>query len=466
MTYSTYSKYNFLINAIMIFEAIAMPQSKERFSKTETGDIGLVQTTGIEMPINYCCLDHPDKSDIHSDYNCSILTDLGENRCKSVYGGNTCKWFTNKRCAVKRCKRYTKYEYHYGKYIDVGTCKGKCPYRDSSLSDTVDSVSKCSVSSQDSLLINDAYPEISIIKDCECTNCFPQDRNQYVNVEVDKCRGNCNTQKDRACLAGVNDNFNTANVETPSPSTALLSGLLSSCSAGIQTSFDEFIDNRCFGHTFTKCFSQGECPLQSAYLTVCLKAANVPLTNTDSLHLGINGGSLWGIGLPAFNGGHWNQGDSHCTTLDLNNLPNTGQTILNDIQSVGHLDVMVQDDTAVDYLLLDIRYAKCSVCVPTLTTVTHVYSGNRVQEYPKDEQCDCVEAGECHLEKLAMTYYQGTMFETTRNVGQCIGRCPHHLRCSPIYKQTSIGAPEGKRAVNIINKCVCSKIQWNPIGKY
>ena len=85
------------------------------------------------------------------------------------------------------------------------------------------------------------------------------------------------------------------------------------CSAGVQSGFDIFTDNRCFGHTFSDCFVQGPCPLRRAKLEICLQAANVPLTHTDSMMLGVNGNGLWGQSLVTLMADHGTQ-DRLCAT--------------------------------------------------------------------------------------------------------------------------------------------------------
>ena len=89
---------------------------------------------------------------------------------------------------------------------------------------------------------------------------------------------------------------------------------------GIQQGFDHFVDNRCFVHTFSDIVDSDNCPIRTMVLDICIQAAQVSLTNTDSLRLGTNGNGLWGISLPALNGGSWNPGDTLCQSFDLNYL--------------------------------------------------------------------------------------------------------------------------------------------------
>ena len=410
---------------------------------------------------NSCCLNHPDKPDSpleQANYDCVSLKSFGKERCNKVYGGNVCKWENGGKCNKKECHRVSKFELHYGKYVDVGDCGGLCKEDNKS----------CNPNIYTTMQVSGTENKIPILKDCICDSCYAVLVSTVVEVPVDRCKGDCNSdQRDRICKAGVEDQLSISNGQEPSnPSSAMVSGILSGCSAGIQSGFDIFADNRCFGHTFTDCFSRGECPLRSASLRICMQAANVYLTNTDSLVLGINGGGLWGLGLPALNGGTWNQGESMCLDLDLSNLPGSGANILLDIQMTGHLDVMVQDDTAVDFLTLSVQYEKCQRCIPKLSSVSHLYTDGGVTDFIRAEDCDCVDLEGCAQYDHFVTYYEGTIFENTVNVGQCLGKCANFLRCNSIYEKKYLKAPEGTRTIRVVQKCLCGKLPWNPNGLY
>ena len=414
----------------------------------------LLNTTG------YCCLDHFNKPTSpleKANYDCSILDTFGKKRCNQVYGGGVCRWIKGNKCNRVNCRRVPKYELHKGEYIDIGRCIGSCKEIDK----------KCKPLNYVKDM-GDLTNKLYIIKDCICESCGTVPSFNTIRVPSDRCKGDCNkNQQDNICMAGRDDKFSLMNgVEPSNPSPALISGLLSGCSAGIQPGFDFFADNRCFGHTFTDCFRQGTCPLRGARLQICLKAANVFLTHTDSLVLGINGGGLWGLGLPILNGGTWNMGEQMCLDLDLSNLPGNGLNILLDIQMAGHLDVMVQDDTAVDFVKLSIHYDQCQKCIPKLTSVSHLYTDRGVKDYFREDDCDCINLSNCNKYDHFVVYYKGTIFETTINIGQCWGNCPNKLRCMSIYKKQLIKAPEGVRTIRVIDKCICSKLTWNPSGLY
>ena len=266
---------------------------------------------------------------------------------------------------------------------------------------------------------------------------------------------------------GINDNFDVNNgLEASNPSALLLSGYLSSCSSGVQNGFDVFTNDRCFGHTFTNCLQEGACPLQKATLRICLQAAQVSLTQTDSLVLGVNGSPLWAKSLPILNGGTWNPGEILCLDLDLDNLPIDSASILSMVGSVGHLDVAVQDDTAVDYLELKIEYEDCQKCIPVSTSISTLYQESGVTNYVNIKDCDCINVSKCQRVDKFEVHYPGTKYETLVDKGQCIGRCPLFMRCQPDEVSTGeIDGPEGKKKISKIKSCKCSKISWNGLAE-
>jgi len=421
----------------------------------------LLLTQTISKPEDFiykqeCCLDHSDKPSFPLDkanYDCSQLTPFGQKRCNSVWDGTTCKWNGGALCSPTNCRRRSYYETHYGESIDVGLCGGLCP----------NNKTTCTSDIVGTTLVNENA--VSVIKSCICDSCAAFPRSYNVEVAVDRCTGNCNGDHlNNVCTAGVDDDFNPTSVEPCDPSPMLISGILAGCSAGMQSSFDQFIDNRCLGHTFTQCITKTNCPLRSAKLYTCLQAANVPLTQTDSIILGVNGAALWGQSLPSLNGGTWNPGEKMCFELDLSNLVG-GVNMLNDIQTAGHLDVVVQDDTAVDFLTLSVEFKDCRVCRPKRTTVSHLYTSSGVRDFYKDEDCDCFELKECRRERRMVTYFEGTSFEISMDVGQCLGKCNGLKKCRGIYISKLIRAPEGSKKVKILKSCDCGKLPWNPYGK-
>lgn len=395
---------------------------------------------------NYCCMNHPKKrlNDIFmANYNCSQLSQLGKDRCNSVFGERVCLWDIYKPL-LNICSRKIKYEIHKGKKIDVGQCLGKCKLgSDEQI---------CSPSTYEYLELKGA--SVKIIKDCECSNCGVRHTNTVIEVPSGQCHGKCDNKLDTICRAGVPDSYSLLNgLEATNPSSQLITSAASICSLGIQTGFDTFVDNRCFIHTFNDCFNKHPCPIKTAFLDICMQAAPVPLTNTDSLRLGTNGIGLWGRSLPLLNSGVWNPGNTLCVTLDLDNLPG-GVSILNNVILDGHLDVLVQDDTAVDYANVRVLNENCEKCLPIHNIVNSLYTLNGLQEHRNIKDCDCLSVRKCHRERLEETYYPGTFSEITIDIGQCLGGCEQGV-CKRSVKGRKIKSPSGARNVNVIEKCYC-----------
>ena len=386
------------------------------------------------------------------NYDCSQLEPFGRDRCNSVLGGNVCRWGTgNKECKIpnlKKCIRLSKYEVHFNKMVDVGRCVGGCKGE-----------RLCSPKNYGIMNLGSADDpmNVRVIQDCNCKDCGVIEKNKLIEIPVGVCDGKCkDTQHNLVCMAGLDDSFSSGNgLEVSNPSSALLSGVLSQCSAGVQSGFDVFIDNRCFGHTFSKCFQKGPCDLKGAMIHICMQAANVPLTNTDSLIIATNGTPIWGRSLPDLNGGTWNSGDTLCVDIDLDNLPGGG-SVLSNIDAANHMDVVVQDDSAVDFIRLKLEYEDCIKCLPTSSVISTMYTENGLSHYENIKDCDCVRMNKCHRVSRIKTYYPGTKYETTLDVGQCLGDCNTNTICrAEDFVNMKIEAPEGSQLVNIIKSCSC-----------
>ena len=432
-------------------------ETKATVSATEAATIPDIAITKPQLL--QCCLDHPFKPltpPVVANYDCSQLVPFGADRCKAVFGGSVCQWATGAECLQiqpRPCTRVSKYEVHYGQRVDVGECRGACD------SDAADgSRPACKPKTTVPVQLNGGA--VLVVKECECSNCVAQPQNIAIEVPAGVCKGLCaSAQQPRTCMAGVADSFSTANGPEPSsPSVALLSGPLASCSAGVQPGFDFFADNRCFGHTFSDCLVRGPCPLKSAIIKFCLRAANVPLTSTDGMALGTNGVFHWGIALPTLNGGTWNKGETLCTSLDLASLPGSGANILPQLDVAGELDFFVQDDTAVDFVALAVEYHNCQACIPKTSVVSTLYTAAGAQHFEDVRDCSCVDATKCHREPHFQTFFPGTIFEATLDVGQCIGRCSATVpsKCRPTASvKKDLKAPEGVRTIEIVEKCDC-----------
>ncbi len=167
-----------------------------------------------------------------------------------------------------------------------------------------------------------------------------------------------------SCLNGTQDGF--AGPEPASPTGTLLLHMYG-VSTGALTAFDAIADKKCFGHTL-RCWDS-TCMVISATLTMHIRATAASC-ESDVFQLGdfIAGGPgvIWSIpvrelipfsvGTPQ--DGSWNLNDDMTFVLDLANLPATAGAIgpRNILAAMhdGNLDVLLYDDTMVDYILLEV----------------------------------------------------------------------------------------------------------------
>ena len=426
-----------------------------------------------------CCLNYNNKPfDLVSiaNYNCEQLEPFGEDRCNSVYNGQVCKWHTGKKCDRHhiKCSRVSFFQQHYGKVIDIGKCVGKCSLDRNTCS--VKDYYYLALEKLDSYVTGntqdlikdlpdntDTNSYVRIVKSCSCDTCDVEKESRHVRVSIGKCVGNCTKQEDTLIMAGIEDTFNTIDgSELSYPSSSLITNYLSQCSAGIQSGFDIFANDRCFGHTFTNAIERGECKVRRALVRTCLQAAPVFLTHTDSLSLGFNGVPVWGKSLVSLNGGHWNQGDTLCLTMNLASLPIDGMNILSQLETIGHLDFAVQDDTAVDFVSLDILYDECQKCIPSVTSINGYYSHSGVQLFKDVHKCDCVNLNACKRHPHMVIYNAGSLLEKYIDVGICMGKCKIKGRCIPEkVSQLSVVMLDAEKPVNIIESCTCKPYVWN-----
>lgn len=119
--------------------------------------------------------------------------------------------------------------------------------------------------------------------------------------------------------------------------------------------FDDVGADRTFGHTF------GGLPggIQGAVLTMRIRAVSYGSANdTVNLEVPAGPGETWGwaIFLSDLQGSSWDPGAETVVVLDLGDLPpgNHGTTSILDLLVDGSLDVVVDDDTAVDSITLDL----------------------------------------------------------------------------------------------------------------
>lgn len=177
--------------------------------------------------------------------------------------------------------------------------------------------------------------------------------------------------------AGIDDNF-VPPFEPTSPSADLLLKM-DPYGGGNRAlfphrQFDDKAVNRVFGHTFTGLPED----IQAATLEIRMFAGGSSLVSNDAIHLeltGINDAfSSWGLGLTALFGQPWIGGSDQTFNLNLANLSPDGQgdtNIISFMNADNALDVYVQDDTAVDYIILTVAHGGKTV------TICHIPSGNQ-----------------------------------------------------------------------------------------
>lgn len=144
--------------------------------------------------------------------------------------------------------------------------------------------------------------------------------------------------------AGEDDLF-ALPFEAASPSTELVTAF-----PGYWRPFDQIVPNRKFGHTFTGLPGA----IVAAQLELRMRAGTDIPTN-DALYLEfLNPGFAWAKRISDVTGLAWNAGDEKKILLNLANLPasNAGVTNILGYLADGDLDVYIQDDTAVDYVIL------------------------------------------------------------------------------------------------------------------
>ncbi|MFH2049553.1 MAG: SdrD B-like domain-containing protein, partial [bacterium] len=173
------------------------------------------------------------------------------------------------------------------------------------------------------------------------------------------------------CLHGTDDNFNGP--EPSYMSTGLHDYIINNSPGGmIVEDFDQPADNQWFGHTFNDCWDD-ECVVIDATLTVKVKASASGST-TDYLVLGDYSsgtyGRIWSMKLSDLEllmggDGIWNVGDVMTIVLDLENLPPNAWLPTNILAALqdGDLDIMITDDSYVDYIKMDVDL--CCKCTAT-----------------------------------------------------------------------------------------------------
>ncbi len=176
--------------------------------------------------------------------------------------------------------------------------------------------------------------------------------------------------KEPCCLTfrfpgGRRDRFATADgLEAATPSPALADSLPTSPLAV----FDGQTMDRFFAHTFT--LPQGNCIRRARLEIMARPLAGTSLSSNDTVRLrftGVTGSGSWGSHFgsgnpnPGLLPNQWvvsNYGAGQLFTLDLGNLPD-GSSLLSDLNTHRFLDVVIQDDTSVDFMVLTVEFCEC-----------------------------------------------------------------------------------------------------------
>ncbi|HEX2021468.1 MAG TPA: hypothetical protein VHH36_02055 [Candidatus Thermoplasmatota archaeon] len=172
----------------------------------------------------------------------------------------------------------------------------------------------------------------------------------------------CSSAVGVSFLAGDIDNFAGPTGAT-SPGAAL-SNYMSTNSIAPQRGFDQGGANREFGHTFS-----GLPPnILDATLRIVLKDAGDVNPPTDAVSLQMTSPSsfAWGARLDAVSS--WPGPGAVTVTLQLDALAGgVGDSyLIDDMNGLGRLDVYLQDDAAVDHMILDVLYCPCQLPVSWL----------------------------------------------------------------------------------------------------
>jgi len=172
------------------------------------------------------------------------------------------------------------------------------------------------------------------------------------------CPASCSAPQEVVYVAGEQDDF-----APPDDPTAPHPDILAAYPTTPFKDFDSTTSNRVITHTFSNLPSR----ILGAELEVRMKPHS-DIADNDALHLVQLGGQSFAYGarirqLPAA-GGTWDNGDPAATfVFDLDDLFDTpegadppGNSVLAEMAARGRLDLLVQDDTAIDYAILRVEY--------------------------------------------------------------------------------------------------------------
>ena len=163
--------------------------------------------------------------------------------------------------------------------------------------------------------------------------------------------------------AGIPDGFQYPS-ERPIPSAEFFAWLVTTWPQPITRQFDDGGGDRALVHTFRGWVGD----VCGATLELRLRATNTLAVDNDTVRLELVGGGDPALGFPyvttlRFIYGSWQAGDDRVLVLDLGNLPPYGVFPTNILETLkdGSLDLLVEDDTMVDYAML--RILPCPIRV-------------------------------------------------------------------------------------------------------
>lgn len=168
----------------------------------------------------------------------------------------------------------------------------------------------------------------------------------------------CEAPDTKILLGGVEDDFGAEN-DTASPGPAANAYF---ASLGVTPKdFDDRTRNSFFGHTINN-LPTGICGA-TLRISVCADGND---SDNDALLLDLTGGNFaWNQRFAALTGLAWRTNDCREITLDLANLPpgigNSQSNILNSLAD-GQLDVVIQDDTSIDFAELTVQHCPPVSC--------------------------------------------------------------------------------------------------------
>lgn len=158
--------------------------------------------------------------------------------------------------------------------------------------------------------------------------------------------------------AGLQDNF-LMPTEPASASPALRAFLTTSFTWPVREFFDYGGTNHSFGHSFTNLLGDNNgCYIVSARLEIRLAGLGSGNPMDDMIGFVQGGQAVWSSSISALYGAPWIPGAQNTFILDLDNLPASASGITNILAALrdGTLDVFVQNNTSVDYMILQLEY--------------------------------------------------------------------------------------------------------------